>query len=111
MKKQLKLELKIFADDLAKKYSNTNRKKNFNNEYFYVEEITLLTGYTAMITFGKSSGDKALAVVWYIEAGTGSFFQYFFPKDEHIEAFGNKVYDKYFEILNYNYLQDDEEIK
>lgn len=108
MKKKLKLELKVFADDLAKKYSNTQRAKNYDDDFFYVIDYEILSEYTAIVVFGKSSGKKAMALVWYIEAGTGGFFQYFFPKDQHINAFDRgEIYKKYKEISNYNFMLDE----
>lgn len=61
MDKQVAINLKKEAENVAKNFSNTMRENNFNGEQFWVDEIIPLSAQSAMVIFEKTTGKKAIA--------------------------------------------------
>lgn len=85
MNKTVALRLKTTANEIAQNFSNPDREYNKTNETFDVESIVPLSEYTALVIFSKSSGKKALAFCYYINANNGQW-RYFFPSDSHVRG-------------------------
>ena len=87
MKKEIALELKNKAKEIAKYYSLEEREHNANKELFEVFEIIPLSEYGAAVVYLKQpTGKKAVAYFYWIEMSGGQW-RYFFPKDSHILDF------------------------
>jgi hypothetical protein len=82
MNKAVAEKLIAFATEVAARYSNTNREKNFNGESFEVCEYLILSEHVAGVVFEKSTGKKAIAFFYYLPAKDS--WNYFFPTDSHI---------------------------
>lgn len=81
MNKQVFLNLESNAKSVAEKFSNKNREYNHNNETFQVESIYPMSDNTATVIFKKNTGKRAAAFFYHIR---NKYWQYFFPKDDHI---------------------------
>lgn len=102
MNKKVAFELSAKAAEVAEKFSNLNRNRNFNNETFKVSRIVPLGEILAYVIFQKSNLKKALAVFYYIEGM--KYWQYFFPKEGHlIEAGWEAIRLAKIQIEKYNY--------
>ena len=84
MNKQTAIELKTSAENVAERFSNSNRDMNFNNEKFMTERIIPTSDHTATVIFRKSSGKQGVAFFYYIANGMSKGWKYFFPTDSHI---------------------------
>ncbi len=104
MNKQIANELKDFAEDIARRFSNKEREGNFNNETFEVEEVIPTSDHTAVINFKKNSGKIGVASCYYIARGYSKGWKYFFPTDSHLNGFQAFLYYKLeAERKNYKY--------
>ena len=104
MNKQIANELKDFAEDIARRFSNKEREGNFNNETFEVEEVIPTSDHTAVINFKKNSGKIGVAFCYYIARGYSKGWKYFFPTDSHFNGFQAFLYYKLeAERKNYKY--------
>ena len=83
MTKEIYKKLEAKAYEVAERYSNPDRARNFNNEVFSVINIIPTSELSANVVFQKDTGKRALSVFMYIEM-SGGFWLYFFPKDSHI---------------------------
>lgn len=85
MKKEIAIQLKVRADQIAAMYSNPERGNNFAKETFAIEEIIPLSEYTAIVIFQKQpSGKKSLSFFYWLETGSGGFWKDFFVSDSHV---------------------------
>ena len=104
MNKAVAQELKQFAQEIANRFSKTDREGNYNNESFTVEEVIPMSDHTAVINFKKSSGKIGVAFCYYIARGYSKGWKYFFPTDSHINGFNSFLYYKLeAERKNYKY--------
>lgn len=83
MTKEIYKKLEQKAHEVAKRYSNPDREKNFNQEVFSVVGIVPLSELSAGVIYQKDTKKKALALFLYISMGDG-FWQYIFLKDSHL---------------------------
>jgi len=84
MKKQTAVELNEFANDVARRFSKTNREQNWQNETFTIKEIIPTSDHTACVVFKKDSGKLAAFFFYYIPNGYSKGWRYFVPTDTHI---------------------------
>ena len=102
MNKQIAIELKTFAEDVANRFSRKDREGNYNNETFCIQEIIPTSDHSAVCVFEKNTGKRAVALFYYIPRGFSSGWKYFFPTDSHINGF--RAFELYkFEVERYNY--------
>ena len=87
MQKTIAHELQEFAEEIARRYSNTNRVGNVNNESFEVQDVIPMSDHAAVINFVKSTGKIAVAFCYYITKGRSKGWKYFFPPDSHVSGF------------------------
>lgn len=80
MNKQVALELKKRAEEVAEIFSDPNRELNTNAEVFELIKIVPLSESTAAVFYEKSSEKKAIAFFYYSRRG----WFFFFPTDSHI---------------------------
>ena len=76
MQKTIAHELQEFAEEIARRYSNTNRVGNVNNESFEVQDVIPMSDHAAVINF-----------CYYINRGASKGWKYFFPTDSHVSGF------------------------
>jgi hypothetical protein len=88
------------ADEIALRYSNLDRSKNFNGESFVVDKIFIESEYIASVVFQKSSGKKALALFYFVKNDFNRWY-YFFPSDSHLLGL-RRVEDRKCEVENFN---------
>ena len=69
MNKAIAIELQKFAEVIAERFSHKDRKENYNNEDFKVEEIIPMSDHTAVINFKKTTGKIGVAFCYYIAKG------------------------------------------
>lgn len=86
MNKQAAQELKEYAEEVAERYSNSDRARNPNAETFRVDHIKPLSESVAVVSFLKSTGKYGLAVFYYVRT-TPPKWKYFFPTDSHLLGF------------------------
>ena len=82
MNKQVAIDLIAHAEEVARRFSHTDRAKNVSDESFSIKEIRPLSEHMATVFYLKSSGKLAMAIFYYI-AGQ-SRWEYFFPTDSHL---------------------------
>ena len=87
MQKTIAKELQQFAEEIAARYSRTDREGNVNNESFKVQEVIPMSDHTAVINFVKSTGKIGVAFCYYINRGASKGWKYFFPTDSHVSGF------------------------
>jgi len=87
MQKPIAKELRSFAEEIAKRYSNTDRVGNVNNESFQVQDVIPMSDHTAVINFVKTTGKIGVAFCYYIAKGRSKGWKYFFPTDSHVSGF------------------------
>jgi hypothetical protein len=80
MNKEIAKQLKSFTDEVCKRYSNTERKNNYNNETFNVQEIIPTSDHTATVIYEKNT-----AFFFYYIPGIKRW-HYFVPTDSHING-------------------------
>ena len=56
MQRPIAKELNKFAQEIARRYSCTDREGNVNKEAFYVQDVIPMSDHTAVINFVKSNG-------------------------------------------------------
>lgn len=100
MNKQVAQELKLFTDEVCKRYSNPNRKNNYNNETFFVQEIIPTSDHTATVIYEKNTGKRAAFFFYYIPALKK--WNYYVPTDSHINGMSCFANQK-IEVERYNY--------
>ena len=83
MTKEIYKKLEQKAHEVARRFSNPDRDRNFNNEVFSVINIIPTSELSANVIFEKSSGKRALALFLYVKM-SGGFWQYVFLCDSHI---------------------------
>jgi len=91
MNKEVAQKLSQKAKEIAEMFSKEDRQQNFNKETFEVEKIMPLSEFTAAVIYLKSSGKKAVAFLYWMNADSYKEWRYFFPADSHIlgmSAFG-----------------------
>jgi len=102
MNKSIAKELKIAAEDVAKKFSILDREQNFNNETFEVNEVIPMSDHTAAVYFKKNTGKIGVAFFYYIPKGMSKGWRYFFPTDSHLNGMGSfHFYKLQAERINY----------
>lgn len=74
-------QLKTFADEVAERYGNPDRPKNYGKHKVKVVEIVPTSEFTADVFF-KKEGYKYFYGFFFYKASTG--WDYFLPKDSHI---------------------------
>ena len=87
MQKHTAKELRSFAEEIAKRYSRTDREGNVNNEAFSVQDVIPMSDHTAVINFVKSTGKTGVAFCYYINRGASKGWKYFFPTYSHVSGF------------------------
>ena len=102
MRKDVAIELNNKAADIARKYSNTERTQNFNNETFEVSEIIPLSAQVAMVIFEKNTGKRAIAHFIHVDHPKNPFWQYYFLTSEHFINL-DMFQKKYAEIEKHNF--------
>jgi len=102
MNKNIAKLLQEKVDEVAKMYSITDRKMNFNNETFQVHKVMPTSDHTASVTFLKSSGKMGIAMFYYIANGSNPRWVYFFPTDSHITGMRAFEFHK-LQVEEYNY--------
>lgn len=110
MQKKIAKELNKFSEEIAKRFSYSNREGNKNGETFEVEEVIPTSDHTAVIRFKKNTGKIGLAFCYYINKGVSKGWKYFFPTDSHINGFQSFLYYK-LEVERSNYKKNFTETK
>ena len=98
MNKQVAKELKVFTDEVCKRYSHKDRANNFNNETFNVQEIIPTSDHTATVIYEKNTV-KAF-FFYYIQSFKK--WNYFVPTDSHINGMSCFANQK-IEVERHNY--------
>lgn len=101
MRKELALALEKKAEEIAKNFSRSDRKMNYGNETFSVEEIIPLSESTAIIEFSKNTGKKAVVIAYHTNS-MGGKWNYFFPTYDHCVGF-EKVREYLHEVEQKNF--------
>jgi hypothetical protein len=83
MQKERAQSLLRFAEEVAARYSRTDRQNNFNAESFRVAKVIPLSDATASVIYSKTPGDKQAAFFFYW-IGAQARWEYFVPTDSHI---------------------------
>jgi len=83
MRKDVAIELKNKALEIARRYSNKDRQNNYNGETFTVADIIPLSAQGAMVVFQKDTGKKALAHFIHVDHPKNPFWQYYFVGAQH----------------------------
>ena len=94
MIKNVAKELKIYAEQIAKRFSMPNREGNYNKETFEVHEVIPMSDHTAIIHFKKNTGKIGTAFCYYINKGFSKGWKYFFTTDYHIIGFQSFIFYK-----------------
>jgi hypothetical protein len=102
MRKDVAIELKNKALDIAKRYSNKDRMNNYNGETFIIDEIIPLSAQGAMVIFQKNTGKKAMAHFIHVDHPKNPFWQYYFLTSEHFINL-DMFQKKYAEIEKHNF--------
>jgi hypothetical protein len=102
MNKQRAMKLVDAANDVAGRYSRTDREFNHNNETFAVEMTRVLSDTTAVVYFKKSPTNKLAAAFFYWTNGSGGRWNYFFPTDSHVVGMLN-FRDKLLAVEQHNF--------
>ena len=102
MRKEVALTLKHKAVEVAKRFSNTDRANNFNNESFKVHEIMPISAQGAYVIFEKSSGKRAIAHFIHVDHPKNPFWQYYIIGAQHLLNL-NVLSDKYLEVEQHNF--------
>lgn len=100
MNKQVAKELKIFSDQVCKRYSQKDRENNYNNETFTVQEIIPTSDHTATVIYEKNTGKRAAFFFYYIQPFKK--WNYFVPTDSHINGMSCFANQK-IEVERHNY--------
>lgn len=100
MNKQVAEELKIFSDQVCKRYSQKDRANNYNNETFTVQEIIPTSDHTATVIYEKNTGKRAAFFFYYIQPFKK--WNYFVPTDSHINGMSCFANQK-IEVERHNY--------
>jgi len=101
MNKNIAIALQEKAQGVAILYSKKDRDKNYDQDDFFLEKITPLSEYTAIATYNKTSGKKAIAFFYWLSQAEGRW-EYFFPKESHVH--GMRQVEKYLrEIEQHNF--------
>jgi|TARA_R100001369_G_scaffold45232_1_gene71416 hypothetical protein len=87
MQRPIAKELNKFAQEIARRYSCTDREGNVNKEAFHVQDVIPMSDHTAVINFVKSNGKIGVAFCYYINRGASKGWKYFFPTDSHVSGF------------------------
>ena len=80
MNKQIAIQLKKKAEDVAQMFSDPLRDHNPGRETFELEKIIALSEYTAAGIYLKNSGKRAIAFLYY---NNGNWW-FLFPSDSHL---------------------------
>jgi hypothetical protein len=86
LKKDVALALRERTLEAARVFSDPFRDRNPGGETFEVEDIRVLSEFTAAVIFKKNTDKRAVAFFYYVK----DQWRYFFPSDSHIlgmEAF------------------------
>ena len=102
MRKDVAISLSKMAHEVAKRFSNTDRSNNFNNENFQVDEIMPISAQGAYVIFSKSTGKKAIAHFIHVDHPKKPFWQYYIIGAQHLLNL-NKLTEKYLEIEQHNF--------
>ncbi len=95
-------KLSNHADEVAGRYSRTDREFNHNNETFFVDKIRPLSDTTAVVYFKKTPSNKIAAAFFYWTNGSGGQWNYFFPTDSHVVGMLN-FKDKLLAVETHNF--------
>lgn len=102
MNKQLVKDLTEFAEQVAKRYSQTDREGNVNNEKFAIVEVIPMSEHAATVIYEKTTGKQAAFFFYYINRGKAKGWKYFVPTDSHI--LGMQSFSHYkLEVERFNY--------
>ena len=102
MNKQLVKDLTEFAEQVAKRYSQTEREGNVNNEQFAIVEVIPMSEHAATVIYEKTTGKQAAFFFYYINRGKAKGWKYFVPTDSHI--LGMQSFSHYkLEVERHNY--------
>ena len=94
MKKEIAIELQVFAKVVQERFSKHDREMNFNKEEFKIEKIIPSSDHSASVVFKKTSGKLGVAFFYYQPNGVGKGWKYFFPTDSHITGMRAFEYHK-----------------
>ena len=100
MTKDTARALRARAEDVAKKFSYPDRKHNVNGESFKVHDIILLSAQTALVTYEKTTGKRAIAFFYHIMKQER--WEYFFLGAQHMLNL-DKIPGLYMEVENHNF--------
>ena len=95
-------KLKEFSEEVAMRYSKTDREFNHNNETFDIHSIEVLSDTTAAVYMKKTPGNKIAAFFFYWTNGTGGRWNYFVPTDSHVVGMFN-FRDKLVKVERHNF--------
>ena len=86
MNKSLFESLKEKTIEVAARFSDPTRTKNYTQEQFTVDSIVPVCDTVAFVRFKKNTGKLALAVFFYVNSQYNNWY-YFFPTDSHVLGF------------------------
>ncbi len=93
MKYEIAVELKKAAEELARFFSQPERKAMFTGEDWTLDDIFPLSDTAAAVVYLKTGGKKAVAFFFYDGTGNKKSWKKFFPSDSHIV--GMEAFSKY----------------
>ena len=100
MRKEVAMHLKKYAEEIAQRYSKTDRRYNVNGERFQVIEYKILSAQTACVIYEKSTGKRAIAFFYHVDRQ--SRWNYFFIGAQHMLNL-DKIQEYYLQVENHNF--------
>jgi len=105
MKKDMARKLLARADEIGRIFSNTDRGGNYDNETFTVNNITVLSENTAVVTFLKTpTNKKAVAWLYFINSQAKPRWEYFFITYSHLVGM-NRVAAVLHQVEQHNFAE------
>ena len=102
MRKDVAISLKQKAEQIAVRFSNTDRTNNYNNESFKVVDIMPISAQGAYVIYEKSTGKKAIAHFIHVDHPKNPFWQYYMIGSQHLLNL-NVLTEKYLEVEQHNF--------
>ena len=102
MRKDVAISLKQKAEQIALRFSNTDRTNNYNNESFKVVDIMPISAQGAYVIYEKSTGKKAIAHFIHVDHPKNPFWQYYMIGSQHLLNL-NVLTEKYLEVEQHNF--------
>ena len=102
MRKEVAISLKQKAEQVAVRFSHTDRANNYNNESFKFVEIMPISAQGAYVIYEKSTGKRAIAHFIHVDHPKSPFWQYYMIGSQHLLNL-NVLTEKYLEVEQHNF--------